>query len=51
MTALGLVLVGSGVSMMAAAAGMVAGRRLELRRLVRAMTADAQAWLDERASA
>lgn len=51
MTTLGLVLIGSGVSMMAAAAGMVVGRRVEFRRLVRAMAAEAQAWLDERASA
>ena len=50
MTTLGLVLVGSGTSMMAAA-GMVVGRRVELRRLVRAMTAEAQARLDDRASA
>ncbi|MGQ0521873.1 MAG: hypothetical protein ACT4PX_12105 [Actinomycetota bacterium] len=51
MTTLAFVLAGTGVSMMAAAAGMVVGRRVELRRLVRAMTAEAQAWLDERASA
>lgn len=51
MTALALVLVGSGLSLLSAAAGMSIGRRVEFRRLVRAMTADAQGWLDQRASA
>lgn len=45
-----VVLVVSGVALMASAAGIVLGTRSERRRLVRQLTDEAQAWLDQRAT-
>ena len=44
-------LVVSGVALLSSAAGVVVGTRSERRRLVRQLPDEAQAWLDQRASA
>jgi hypothetical protein len=49
--ALGLLLAGLGLCLVAVAVGLLIGSRLEFRRMAQRMVDDAEAWLDRRASA
>lgn len=48
--ALDVALVVTGVALLSATAGIVVGTRTERRRMLRQLTDEAQAWLDQRTS-